>query len=82
MAYHIVGLDIGSRNVRAVLLERSFRGYEVVEARQAPITQGEEGGTPSQAAVAEAEGTDATEPIYRVETRTPDTTPTGINPND
>ena len=36
----------------------------------------------AQAAVAEAEGTDATDPIYRVETRTPDTTPTGINPND
>ena len=54
MAYHIVGLDIGSRTVRAVLFERSFRGYEVSEAREAQVTQGEGGAPPTREAVAEA----------------------------
>ncbi len=39
MAYHIIGLDRGTCLVKAVILEKSFRGYEVVGTRQVPVPQ-------------------------------------------
>jgi len=37
MAQHILGLDVGESAVRAVLLESTYRGYVVLEARQAAV---------------------------------------------
>jgi general secretion pathway protein L len=37
MAQHILGLDIDDGAVRAVLLESTYRGYVVRDARQAPV---------------------------------------------
>lgn len=48
MAYNIIGLDIGSRNVRALLFERNFRGYEVVEVREAAIPWASDGEGPQE----------------------------------
>jgi len=39
MSYHVIGLDLGACTVKAVILERSFRGYEVKETRSVPVPQ-------------------------------------------
>jgi general secretion pathway protein L len=42
MAQRILGLDVGARSVKAVLLESAYRGYVVSETRQVPVPDGEE----------------------------------------
>ncbi|HYQ80461.1 MAG TPA: pilus assembly protein PilM, partial [Anaeromyxobacteraceae bacterium] len=43
MAQQIVGLDLGSASVKAVLLESTFRGHAVLDAASAPVAPGGEG---------------------------------------
>ncbi len=47
MAQHILGLDIGATTVRAVLVDSTYRGYDVLDARQAPVPAPREGGPAS-----------------------------------
>ncbi len=37
MAQHILGIDLGARAVKAVLLESTFRGFVVLDAARAPV---------------------------------------------
>lgn len=39
MSYAIIGLDRGTCSIKAVLLEKSFRGYEVKGVRMQPVPQ-------------------------------------------
>ncbi|MFM7202430.1 MAG: type II secretion system protein GspL [Myxococcota bacterium] len=39
MAYSIIGLDRGSCTIKAVIMERAFRGYAVKGVRQVPVPQ-------------------------------------------
>lgn len=39
MSYSIIGLDRGTSAIKAVLLEKSFRGYEVKGVRMIPVPQ-------------------------------------------
>jgi general secretion pathway protein L len=42
MAQRILGLDLGARSVKAVLLETTLRGFEVAAAADVPVPQGAE----------------------------------------
>ena len=46
MAQRILGLDLGSRHVKAVLLEASLRGFAVADAGEAPVPAAGDGGAP------------------------------------
>jgi general secretion pathway protein L len=46
MSHPILGLDLGSRRVKAVLLETTLRGFTVSGAAETPIPPAEEGGPP------------------------------------
>lgn len=48
MAYNVVGLDIGARNIRVVLFERTFREWKVVGTRQQLVPLDEEGNPTSE----------------------------------
>jgi len=37
MAQRILGLDLGARSVKGVLLESTFRGFTAVAARRVPL---------------------------------------------
>lgn len=56
MAYSIIGLDRGSCTIKAVLLEKSFRGYEVKGVRQVAVPQ-DGSAPPSEEAIDAAVGT-------------------------
>ncbi len=44
MAQRILGLDLGSRQVKAVLLETTLRGFAVAASAEAPVPEATEGG--------------------------------------
>lgn len=50
MSYPVIGLDRGTCAVKAVILERSFRGYEVKGVRSLPVPQ-DGSGPPSEEAI-------------------------------
>jgi len=54
MSHPILGLDLGSRRVKAVLLDTSLRGFTVAGFAEAPIAAAEEGGPPAGARMAAA----------------------------
>jgi general secretion pathway protein L len=47
MAQRILGLDLGARSVKAVLLEGTFRGFTVAAARRVPLGAAEAGAPPA-----------------------------------
>lgn len=56
MSYSIIGLDRGTSAIKAVLLEKSFRGYEVKGVRMIPVPQ-DGSGPPSEEAIQAAVST-------------------------
>ncbi|MBS1109475.1 MAG: hypothetical protein H6Q88_1467, partial [Anaeromyxobacteraceae bacterium] len=47
MSHPILGLDLGSRRVKAVLLETTLRGFTVAGTAEAPVEPASEGGPPA-----------------------------------
>jgi general secretion pathway protein L len=46
MAQRILGLDLGARSVKAVLVEGTFRGFTVAAARRVPLADADAGAPP------------------------------------
>ena len=57
MPSHVIGLDFGSRSVKAAVLKGSFRGWEVEDFVSLEVPSLPEGGLPSRAALMEAAAT-------------------------
>jgi general secretion pathway protein L len=47
MSHPILGLDLGSRRVKAVLLETTLRGFTVIGAAETPVSPAADGAPPS-----------------------------------
>jgi general secretion pathway protein L len=54
MSHSILGLDLGSRRVKAVLLDTTLRGFTVTGIAQAPVAPAVEGGPPAAERLASA----------------------------